>query len=92
MLLGIIFPKDICDLGGKQLLNKYNGSPSLLLSTMYPDYDWLIWKFDQVPKNFWHDNKNKRKFFDCVGKQLGINNFQEWQKVLPSVYHTAIVN
>ena len=28
----------------------YGGSPYLLLKTVYPDYDWLPWKFTYTPQ------------------------------------------
>ena len=38
--------KIINDNYGGGLIKKYNGSPYSLLKTIYPDYDWLPWKFD----------------------------------------------
>jgi hypothetical protein len=69
-------------MGGHVLLmTKYNKSPSLLLAAVYPDYEWLPWKFARVSKSFWVDNKNKKKFFDWAGKQLGIKQYDDWYKV-----------
>jgi hypothetical protein len=70
-------------MGGGGLLKgpKYNGSPSLLISTAFPEHEWLPWKFDQVPKRFWDDSKNQRKFLDWVAKELNVKDHNDWYKV-----------
>jgi hypothetical protein len=45
-----VSPQDLVDLGGTPLLDRYGGSiykGSLVraLQAIYPEYDWLIWKF-----------------------------------------------
>jgi hypothetical protein len=72
------------------MMHKYNDSPALLLSTVYPAYDWLPWKFDKPPKSTFKDSKNIRKFLDWAGKQLGIKDPQEFRNVATTVY--KIVN
>ncbi len=57
--------KDIMKLGGGGLLySVYNNSPSLLVSTVYSEYEWLPWKFTFVPQNFWNDLKNQKLFMN----------------------------
>ncbi len=74
--------KDIDDLGGGWLLHaKYNGSIYLMLFSVYPDYEWLPWKFAQSPKFFWEDVKNQRQFMDWAGKQLGVESLEDWYNV-----------
>jgi hypothetical protein len=60
-----------------------NASVSLheLLSTAYPQHEWLPWKFDQVPNYFWDDIQNQKKFLNWMGKQLKINSLEDWYKV-----------
>jgi hypothetical protein len=78
--------KDIGDVGGGGLLrHKYNGSHTQLLIAVYPEYEWLPWKFTQSPKNYWIDIQNKKKFLDWAGKQLGIKEPSDWHKVTPKV-------
>ena len=71
--------------GGSLLRSKYNGSISLLLSTAYPEYEWLPWKFVQAPKKFWADNNNKKMFLQWAGKQLGIKDYADWYNVSTQV-------
>ncbi len=52
---------------------------------MYPDYKWLLWKFPQVPGNFWADRNNKRLFLDWAAEQLNIKEPYEWSKVTNEV-------
>jgi hypothetical protein len=72
-------------LGGKGLLNHYNGSPSLLISTAYPDYEWLPWKFTVAPMGYWENPENHRKFLHWAGKLLGVKDMSGWYKVTQEV-------
>lgn len=65
---------------------KYKGSPYLLLSSVFPEYEWLPWKFAQCPKNYWNDDVNKKKFLDWAGKQLGVNEISDWNKITTKVF------
>jgi hypothetical protein len=65
--------------------SKYSGSTSLLLSEVYPEYDWLPWKFVNTPHNIWEDMKNQRKFMDWASKELNVNNISDWYNVSPQV-------
>src|SRR5690349_13904891 len=57
--------EDIYKHGGSGLLNDYyNNSPSKALQTVYPEHQWLIWRFGQTPKGFWKKPENHRQFFD----------------------------
>jgi uncharacterized radical SAM superfamily Fe-S cluster-containing enzyme len=60
------------------LLRKYNASPSLLLSSVYSDYNWLPWKFTVCPQHYWDDKKNQRKFMDWAANELKINEMSDW--------------
>ena len=62
------------------LWKKYN-SPLTMLSNVYPEYEWLPWKFTKCPNFYWEDVNNQRKFLDWVGKELGIKEFSDWYKV-----------
>ena len=57
----------------------------MLLSKIYPNYEWLPWKFKHIPSKYWKDDKNKIKFIDWVGKQLGIKDESDWFKVTTKV-------
>ena len=40
--------KDVYDKGGSSLLSIYNNSPSGLVMSLFPDYDWKPYKFSVV--------------------------------------------
>jgi hypothetical protein len=76
----LTFIQQIIDIGGSGLLSRYNGSPSLLLSSVYPDYDWLPWKFSICPRNYWNDLTNQRKFMEWATKELNIEKMGDWYR------------
>jgi hypothetical protein len=71
----------LSELGVSSLLTKHNFSPSLLLSSMYPDYDWLPWQFDKCPQNYWDSIDHRRKFMEWAGKQLNVKEMEDWYRV-----------
>jgi hypothetical protein len=73
--------KEFSDIGGGGLLHLYNNSPSHLLSKLYPDYDWLPWKFTVCPHNFWDNESNQRKFMDWASNELKIKAMSDWYSV-----------
>jgi hypothetical protein len=52
-----------------------------MLSTLNPEYDWLPWKFDRLPDQYWNDLQNQRKFLDWAARQLNIEKFSGWYSV-----------
>jgi hypothetical protein len=52
---------------------------------VYPEYEWLPWRFNIVLKGFWDDVKNQKKFMDWAGKQLDYKNREDWFKVTTKV-------
>jgi hypothetical protein len=78
--------KDIDDIGGKSLLsNYYRGSPALLVTSIFPEYQLLPWKFDICPKNFWNKMENQREFMNWAAQQLNIKEPSDWYKVSQKV-------
>jgi hypothetical protein len=75
------------DIGASYLLNKYSNSTFLLLSKLYPEYDWLPWKFSTCPRNYWNDMKNQRKFMDWAAKELKIKDMSDWYSVSHKVFY-----
>ena len=71
----------IIENGGGTLLEKYNGSPSKLLMSVYPEYNWILFKFDTVPKNYWDDINNQKEYLDWLGNQLNYKSMDDWYKI-----------
>ena len=57
---------------------KYNGSIYELLRTVYPQVEWLPWKFVNSPRNYWKNVENHRKFLLWLGEKKGIKNQYDW--------------
>ena len=83
--------KDLLELGGSSLLNMNESSLSKLLSVVYPEYNWLTWKFSVSPHNFWSDVKNQRKFMDWAGRELKIKEMSDWYNVSNKVIRVVCV-
>src|SRR5690348_3075708 len=54
---------DIHKHDGSSLLTKYyNGSPSTALLNIYPEHEWMLWKFGSVPSGYWKQKQNQKQF------------------------------
>ena len=42
---------------GSLVTTYYNSSPILLLKSIYPEYEWLFWKFLSAPNNSWDSRR-----------------------------------
>lgn len=72
---------DIRKNGGSRLAFYYNSSPSAALQSVFPEHDWVLWKFKQVPRGYWEDTQNRKGFFDRLFKTLGYQTMEDWYKV-----------
>ncbi len=77
--------KKIRALGGSELLQKHNNSMSKMLTSVYPDYEWVSRKFERVPSGYWNEMKNQRKFMDWVFIQLKLATMEDWYKITTKV-------
>jgi hypothetical protein len=39
------------------------------------------WQYPTVPNGFWKNLENQRRYFDWLGKRIGVENMQDWYKV-----------
>ncbi len=76
-------------------MNKFGIKIPLLkfLSSVHPKHEWLPWKFqhEPVPKGFWGDLSNQRKFIEWATIELEIKEMNDWYKVILSVIKNAIL-
>lgn len=68
--------EDLRKHGGAGLLSKYDGSPSLLVRSVYPDHEWNLCQFVVVPKVHWN-----RAFMERLGKKLGFKEMKDWYRL-----------
>ena len=67
--------------GGNSLLSKYDGSPAKALRSIYPEHEWIAWKFNQVSPQFWANKENHKKLFDQLEKELNIQRLEDWYRI-----------
>ena len=70
--------KIIHKFGGNGILSRYKGSKSKALQTVYPNYDWKITNWKQLPKNFWKDQNNIRNYIKEMELRLNIQKKEDW--------------
>ena len=63
---------DISTHGGTELLHLYLDSPYYLLSSIYK---WLPWKFAAVPRKYWRDIANQKKFL--LSEELRLSDLHD---------------
>ena len=70
--------------GSGLLASYYNGSPYQLLKFIYPEYEWLFWKFTPAPQSSWDSKENQLKYMNWLGETLGYTTTEDWYEI--SVY------
>eukprot|EP01027_Heterolobosea_sp_BB2_P018850 GEZU01026495.1.p1 GENE.GEZU01026495.1~~GEZU01026495.1.p1 ORF type:complete len:840 (+),score=185.05 GEZU01026495.1:594-3113(+) len=74
--------QEVSKRGGRGLLNHfYGGSLVRALQSLYPDHPWQVWRFASVPKGFWEDRENHRRFFDHIAQELQLKDLDGWYNV-----------
>jgi hypothetical protein len=68
-----------------------------MLSQLYPEYQWLPWRFTPVPLGFWDNVKNQRTVIEWLGKQLQFQNWEDWyqvstQRILDAGNRTVLIH
>ena len=66
-------------MGGTSLINLYLNSPSKLLSAIYPNYEWIPWKFQKIAAKGWETSA--RKFMEMLSKEFKIKTLSDWYNV-----------
>jgi hypothetical protein len=82
--------KDFFEKGGAGLLaSRYNNSLSSMLASVYPEYDWLPWRFERAPKGVWEEPGSVKKFMDWAANELNIKD-DEWHQIPTKVIKLKI--
>ncbi len=78
----LVKQQKVIDLGGDGLLTKhYSNSLYKMLLNVYPEIDWVPWKFLKLPKIVGRDPKLIKRAVNEMETQLGIKNPSEWTRV-----------
>lgn len=73
---------DLENLGGATLVKyHYNGSVIRALLAVYPEHEWVEWKFVKLPKGFWNSEDNTQSFLHWLEKELGIKRMEDWYSI-----------
>lgn len=66
--------------GGAFLL-EYNSTISAAIMAYLPRYDWKEWLFSGTPKGFWDVRRNRRRYLEWLGAQLGYKKPDDWYAI-----------
>src|SRR5688572_23559083 len=73
------------------IVNKeFKGSMYLTLVKLFPEIEWSPLKFkntktvvhQSLPHGYWKESTNYRKYFDDLGRKLGVTNLDDWYEKL----------
>ena len=78
-------------LGGSSILSLYNYSPSKLVTTLFPNYDWLPWKFN-LSSGVRKNKQIARDFMESLKKKLDYNDYKDWYQINNQVKKKIILH
>jgi len=68
--------------GGSKIVAKFSSSLISLFENVYPNHNWLPWKFNQnVNKRFWEEEGNRKLFMEWLAKELKVKEIEDWYGV-----------
>jgi len=68
-------------LPGNVIASDYNDIIPEMVQAAYPEHNWMRWKFNKVPKDWWALRANQRLFVDWLGQALSIIKLEEWYTI-----------
>lgn len=66
---------------GSGLLHRYESSMYKLMKDLFPEIDFLPWKFSMVPKGFWEVAENRKWYINWLGETLGYKRPEDWYQL-----------
>jgi len=66
---------------GAYLWDQCGRSLLALLKDYRPDYDWLEWRFSEVPARFWAARAHRQRYLTWLGQQLGYRRIEDWYQI-----------
>ncbi len=67
--------------GGGLIMGQYSSSIYRMLSKIYPDFDWLPWEFENMPRELSKDPLVLRKAIRYIENELNIKNLSNWNSI-----------
>ncbi len=63
---------------GSGLIKYYQGSSVLFLKSVFPQENWLEWKFVQTSQGFWNEKIHHQLYAIWLGEILGYRTMEDW--------------
>jgi very-short-patch-repair endonuclease len=70
---------------GGSLLKQHSSSHINILKSLYPEYQWLEWKFKYTSNNYWKDIDNQKKYIVWLIKKLKYTDKEEWYNITSKI-------
>lgn len=68
----------------ESLLKTTDGSILKLLTTTYPEYEWLPWRFSPLPKDLSIESGDETRFIQALEAELHLCERSDWYRVSDS--------
>ena len=79
-----ITSKNLKDNYGSVIIKKY-GFIIKFLKSVFPEYEWIEWKFNSVPNGFWSDINNRKKFLEWLKQKLKYEVMEDWYNLTTQI-------
>jgi hypothetical protein len=53
-----------------------------MVKAVYPEHEWIPWKFDKVPANYWRDEANRNRYWEWLAKAVNVTAPEQWYEIL----------
>ena len=67
--------------GGSTLVHKHRDCPSELIQTVFPEHNWMPWRFARSPGYCFSSMNNRRLFIKWVTDRLDIHKLEDWYRI-----------
>jgi hypothetical protein len=64
--------------GATVLTKYYRHSVADFVEAVYPEHDWIPWKFPSIANGFWNKPAHHKLFLEWATKQLGYTKLDDW--------------
>ena len=79
--------KNLIQYNGETILSQHGNSTFNLVRSLYPEQEWLPWKFNPVSPGFWKEKQNQINYMNWLSKILNVNNMEDWYQVTAKVIY-----
>lgn len=72
--------EDILNNYGSAFAKKYK-SVHVLIMENFLNHDWLEWKFYTLPRGFWYNKENRKKYMEWLRGKLKYQTYEDWYQL-----------